>query len=335
MAIMGNIRDRMTLYFVFIVIAFVALFIYMVYMPGSSFHGELPPLEDADREMARRLESHVMTLCREPMGRNNHKGQSLDSARSYIAGQLQAAGYAVGFEEYISSGHTFANVIAELPGTARPGEIIIVGAHYDTIVGAPGADDNASGVAAVLELAALFSNKSFPRTIRFAAFVNEEPPYFMTSGMGSFISAKQSAEKKEKIVAMISLEMLGYFKDNPGSQHYLPPLNFFYPDQGNFIAFVGNLKSRSLVAESLRLFRKHAKFPSEGIAAPALLPGVSWSDHRSYWKHGYPAIMVTDTAFYRNPYYHSPQDTPDTLDYEKMVYIVNGIQNVLTEMLNQ
>jgi Zn-dependent M28 family amino/carboxypeptidase len=128
---------------------------------------------------------------------------------------------------------------------------------------------------------------------------------------------------------MFALETIGYYRDAPGSQHYPPPLNFFYPKQGNFIAFVGNLGSRALVTRSLRAFRQHARFPSEGIAAPAFIPGVDWSDHRSFWKQGYPAVMITDTAPYRYPWYHSSQDTPDKVDYGRMVYVVDGLVKML------
>ena len=152
--------------------------------------------------------------------------------------------------------------------------------------------------------------------------------------MGSEVYARDVARQGENIVAMFSLETIGYYRDDPGSQHYPPPLSFFYPNQGNFIAFVANLRSRALLIRSLRAFRQHARFPSEGIAAPAFIPGVAWSDHRSFWRQGYPAVMITDTALYRYPYYHSPQDTPDKVDYERMVHVVDGLAKML-EVLAQ
>ena len=323
----------MPLYLIFIVVLFVILFTYMIYMPGKSYDGELPVLEVADHDTAGRFASHVAVLCKNPAGRNYIEKQGLESARKYISDRLQASGYPVRFQEYSLAGDVFANVEVQLTGTIHPEQIILVGAHYDAVPGAPGANDNGTGIAALLELADRFSNKSYPRTLRFIAFVNEEPPNFMTGAMGSYVYAKSVAGRKENIVAMFSLETIGYFRDGPGTQHYPPPFNLFYPDTGNFIAFVGNLRSRSLVTRAIRLFREHATFPSEGIAAPAFIPGINWSDHWSFWQHGYPAIMITDTAPYRYPYYHTAADTPDKVDYEKMVYVVKGIESILEGFL--
>lgn len=306
---------------------------YMIYMPGKSWRGDLPALDDRGRELARILESHVVALCRGQEGRNYLRRKNLESARLYITGRLQDAGYDVENQEYEIAGDSFANVVAEQKGTSKAGEIVVIGAHYDSVAGSPGADDNASGVAALLELARMLRGQVYPRTVRFVAFVNEEPPHFLTSDMGSDVYASRAAENRENIIAMLSLEMLGYYSDDRGSQQYIPPLNFFYPDRGNFIAFVGNLGSRPLVAKALTGFRKHATFPSEGIAAPAMIPGVNWSDHQSFWKYGYSAIMVTDTAFYRNPHYHTARDRPETLDYEKMTYVVRGMQKVIEKLL--
>jgi len=323
--------QRMIVYLV-PVIGLILLFIYMVRMPGESYQAALPPLDEAGLAVARRLESHVRTLCAHPAGRNYIEKKGLALARDYIAGQLEASGYQVEFQQYRIDGEDYANIEVTRPGKVLPREIIVIGAHYDAVVGAPGANDNGSGVAALLELADRFRQAELPRTIRFVAFVNEEPPHFMTGTMGSDFYARQAAERQEKIVAMYSLETIGYFRDDDGSQHYPPPFNFFYPSQGNFIAFVGNLRSRGLVTRSIRAFRAHATFPSEGIAAPAFIPGVNWSDHWSFWKQGYPAVMVTDTALYRYPHYHSPQDTPDKVDYDKMVYVVRGLEQMLRDL---
>ena len=304
--------------FIYLIIVFlvVALFTYMIYMPGKSYEGELPVLDDVDHATAKRFEAHVTELCRNPAGRNFIEKNGLDAARKYIAGQFESSGYQVKFHEYQLNGDAVANIEVELTGTSHPKEIIIVGAHYDAVPGAPGANDNGSGVAAILELADRFKDKSFQHTIRFLAFVNEEPPNAMTGNMGSYVYAKKVAKDKENIIAMFSLETIGYFSDETGSQHYPPIFNLFYPKKGNFIAFVSNLSSRGLVTKSIRSFRAHSTFPSEGIAAPAFIPGISWSDHWSFWKHGYPAIMITDTAPYRYPAYHTSEDTPDKVDYE-------------------
>ncbi|MCH7695903.1 MAG: M20/M25/M40 family metallo-hydrolase [Proteobacteria bacterium] len=306
----------------------------MIYMPGKSYEGDLPAIDDADHATAKRLEAHVTELCRNPAGRNFIEKKALDAARKYIAWQFESSGYQVKFHEYQLNGDTVANIEVELTGTLNPKQIIIVGAHYDTVPGAPGANDNGSGVAAILELADRFKDKSFRHTVRFLAFVNEEPPNFMTGNMGSYVYAKKAAKDKENIIAMFSLETIGYFSDETGSQHYPPFFNLFYPKKGNFIAFVSNLSSRGLVTKSIRSFRAHSTFPSEGIAAPAFIPGISWSDHWSFWKHGYPAIMITDTAPYRYPAYHTSEDTPEKLDYEKMVYVIKGIEKMIQEFLH-
>jgi Zn-dependent M28 family amino/carboxypeptidase len=213
---------------------------------------------------------------------------------------------------------------------ATSGPIVLVGAHYDTVPGSPGADDNASGVAALIELAGLMGNEGLP--IRFVAFANEEMPYFLSEEMGSWMSARRSRARGETVRAMLSLEMLGYYRDEPRSQTYPPPLGLLYPDRANFIAFVGDLGARGLVRRAIGLFRKHAQFPSEGVAAPSFVPGVTWSDHWSFRRHGFPAVMVTDTAFNRYPHYHLPSDTPERLDYERLARVTLGLAGVLREL---
>ena len=325
-------ESKVSLYLT-LVLVLAVFFIYMIYMPGKSYEGELPAFDDADHAIAKRFEAHVTELCKNPAGRNFIEKKGLDAARKYIAGQFESSGYKVKFNEYQINGDVVANIEVELTGSSHPEKIIIVGAHYDAVPGAPGANDNGSGVAAILELADRFKDKSFPLTVRFVAFVNEEPPNSMTGNMGSFVYAKKAAKDKENIIAMFSLETIGYFSDEPGSQQYPPLFNLFYPKKGNFIAFVGNLSSRGLVSKSIRSFRAHSTFPSEGIVAPAFIPGISWSDHWSFWKHGYPAIMITDTAPYRYPAYHTSEDTPDKVDYEKMVYVVKGVEKMIQEFL--
>ena len=320
------------IFYLVLVVGLIALFIYMIRMPGDSYQAALPPLDEAGQALARKLESHVRRLCAHPAGRNYIEKKGMALARDYIAGQLESSGYQVGFQVYQIAGEDYANIEVTRLGKVYPDEIIVVGAHYDAVVGAPGANDNGSGVAVLLELADRLRNAESPRTVRFVAFVNEEPPHFMTGTMGSDYYARRAASRQENIVAMFSLETIGYFPDDAGSQHYPPPFSFFYPNQGNFIAFVGNLRSRGLVTRSIRAFRAHATFPSEGIAAPAFIPGINWSDHWSFWKQGYAAVMVTDTAPYRYPHYHSPQDTPDKVDYEKMVPVVHGLEKMLQDL---
>ncbi len=207
---------------------------------------------------------------------------------------------------------------------------IVVGAHYDTVPGSPGADDNASAVAVLIELAALMKDASPP--LRFVAFANEELPYSHGEEMGSFAYAKRARGRGERVRAMFSLEMLGYYSDAPGSQRYPPLMRWFYPDRADFIAFVGDLGARRLVKRAHALFRKHSSFPSESLAAPSFIRGIRASDHWSFRMHGYPAIMVTDTAYNRNPHYHRASDTPDTLDYERMARVTLGLAGMLREL---
>ena len=182
----------------------------------------------------------------------------------------------------------------------------------------------------MLALARRFAAKPLSKTLRFVAFVNEEPPYFLTEQMGSFVYANRRKVRGEQISAMISLETIGYFSDAAHSQTYpLFGLSAFYPTVGNFIGFVGNLPSRALLRHLLTLFRQHAKIPSEGAALPSFIPGVAWSDQWSFWQHGYRGIMVTDTAPFRYPHYHSATDTPDKLDYDRFALVVSGIEKMI------
>ena len=224
------------------------------------------------------------------------------------------------------------NIIAEIRGGTRANEIVVIGAHYDTVYDCPGADDNTSGVAALLELARLLKTSHPARTVRFVAFVNEEPPWFQTEDMGSLVYAVQAHKLKENIVAAVSLETIGMYSDVEGSQQYPQGFKSLFPSRGNFIAFIGDLSSHALVRDAVRSFRSAAQVPSEGSSVPALIPGVGWSDHWSFWQEGYPAIMVTDTAHFRNPNYHRPTDMPGTLDYERMARVVHGLVRVVTDL---
>ncbi len=163
-------------------------------------------------------------------------------------------------------------------------------------------------------------------------FVNEEPPYFQSAQMGSWVYAKACHDRDENVVAMISLETIGYYSDAPNSQHYPFPFGLLYPSTADFIAFVGNTASRALVRETVASFRRHAQFPSEGAAVPGWITGVGWSDHWAFWQEGYPALMVTDTAPFRYPHYHDSTDTPDKLDYERFARVVDGLAGVVGDL---
>jgi len=317
--------------FWFLLAAATAVFLwYMVWTPGASHRGALPPLADADRDVAERLRRHVVAIASRE--HNLDHPEALESAAREIEAQLTGLRYVPAAQRFPVHGREARNIEIEISGVSVPGDIVLVGAHYDSVWGAPGANDNGSGVAALLELARRLRDAKPERTLRLVWFVNEEPPYFQGPDMGSRWYAKRSLEKNERIVAMVSLETLGWYSEKPGSQRYPFPLGLFYPSQGNFVAFVSNLGSRALMHEALAAFRRHAAFPSEGVAAPALVPGVEWSDHGSFWEQGYPAIMITDTALYRYPYYHEAGDTPDKVDYEQLARVVQGLHGMTLEL---
>jgi hypothetical protein len=291
-------------------------------MPGSSYSISLHPLAKYEQEVCRNLKQQISMLAEKIGERNIWKYGKLKASAHYIEKVVTELGYEVKKQEYRVEDVHVENLEWELIGIQHPEEIILVGAHYDSVLGSPGANDNASGVAAVLEIARLLKTERLSRTVRFVTFVNEEPPFFQTDKMGSRVYASRSRQRGEKIVAMLSLETIGYYCNEKGSQKYPFPFSLFYPETGNFIGFVGNVSSRSLVREAIEIFRSNTAFPSEGIAVPGWFPGIGWSDHWSFWAEGYPAIMITDTALFRYQYYHSQQDVPDRIDYERTARVV-------------
>jgi Zn-dependent M28 family amino/carboxypeptidase len=305
---------------------------FMTGMPGRSWSGPPPPLTGEERLTQENLERHVAALAGRIGERNVWRPGALAAAATYIRETLEAAGYAVGVQPFASRGLTVANLEAVLPGHGKAEEILVVGAHYDSVPGSPGANDNASGVAALLELARLMAGATLPRSVRFVAFVNEEAPFFYGDEMGSTVYAARARAQGERIEAMLSLETIGYYTNEPSSQRYPFPFGLFYPDTGNFIGFVGNLSSRGLVRRALGAFRAATAFPSEGVAAPGWMKGVHWSDHWSFWQAGYPALMVTDTALYRYPHYHAAGDTPQRLDYAGLARVTGGLVAVIAAL---
>ena len=306
-------------------------------MPGRSFHGPLPEMTEDETELRGRLESHVRALAGDIGERNVFTPDALARAEEYIRRAFDGSGYQVAEQTYdmpLEPSLTVCNMEVEISGTAAPGDIVVIGAHYDTVPGCAGANDNTTGMAAVLELARLLSARTMDRTVRLVAFVNEEPPFFRTDLMGSRVYARRCRERDENVVAMLSLETIGFYADEPGSQKYPFPFTHFYPDTGNFIGFVGNLGSGSLTRRAIRAFRESTEFPSEGIAAPGWIPGIGWSDHWSFWREGYPGVMITDTAPFRYPHYHTPQDTPDRIDYDRFTRVVTGVARVVEVLAN-
>jgi len=263
-----------------------------------------------------------------------HPG-SLQAADAYISNRLEEQGFTVVEIPYFVRGVKVNNLEAILKGTDDRFGQIVLGAHYDSEAGTVGANDNATGVAAVLEIARLMHKAKPRRTVRFVLFANEEPPYFQTDSMGSRIYAHRLRQEGIPISAMIALETIGFYSDQPGSQKYPPVLNMFYPSKGNFIALVGNTDSHQLVRESIRTFRGSTKFPSEGIAAPGNWLGIGWSDQWSFWQEGYPGVMVTDTALFRYPYYHTTNDSADKVNFDKTARVVEGIHAVVEKLATE
>jgi len=285
-------------------------------------------------ERSSRLKNHVETLAVLIGERSVFKPMKLAEAESYILSEWRNLGYAPEKQTYLLRTTEVSNLIVEKVGTSKAHEIVVIGAHYDSVAGSPGADDNASGVAALLEISRLLREKNFSRTLRFVAFVNEEPPFFETEESGSRVYAKEVFSRKEKIKGMLSLESLGYYSDVENSQQYPPLFNLVYPNKGNFIGVVGNLRSRRWVDLLTSLFRKYSDVPSECVKFFSWLPGISWSDHEAFWKYGFPAAMITDTAPYRYPYYHSEYDLPERIHYQKLESVVFGLSKALEEVLN-
>ena len=301
-------------------------------MPGRSHHGPLPPLTAQERAVQENLQRHVEALAGAIGERNVWRHDALERAANYIEDALRGLGDQVVAQPFQAEGKPVRNLEVERRGSSDPDQVVVVGAHYDSVIGSPGANDNGSGAAALIEIGRLLKGYDLARTLRLVAFVNEEPPFSYGELMGSRVYAERARQRNERIVAMLSLETIGYYSDAEGSQHYPPPFQLFYPERGNFIGFVTNLGSRRLVRQAIGSFRRHTRFPSEGVAAPGWVTGVGWSDHWSFWQQGYPAIMVTDTALFRYPYYHSAQDTPDKVDYERTARVVAGLARVVADL---
>lgn len=310
-------------------------FLWMTQMPIRSYAGALPPLTSEESEVRDLLLAEVSYLSVTIGDRSLPHPQSLQAAKDYLISNLREQGYAVVERPYSVNGEKVSNLEVILPGTNGALGQVIVGAHYDSVAGTVAANDNGTGVAAVLEIARLMRQVKFRRTVRLVLFVNEEPPYFQTAKMGSRVYAHQLRQEGVPISAMLSLETIGYYSDEPGSQKYPPVLNLFYPSKGNFITFVGNTESRRLVRESIRDFRESTRFPSEGIAAPDHWPGIGWSDQWSFWQEGYPGVMVTDTAPFRYPYYHTTNDTIDKINFDRTARVVEGIRKVVEQLANK
>jgi hypothetical protein len=298
-------------------------------MPGYSFTGPLPPPTPEENRLAENLRRHVHVLSVDIGRRHVGEYPHLVRAAAYLESTLTDMGYPVTSQRWLVGKKEVRNLEVTLRGTAHPDDLILMGAHYDSARESPAADDNGSGVAALLELARSLKGHPAPRTLRLVFFVNEEPPFFAGPGMGSWQYAQAARARNDHIRAMIALDSIGRFCDEPNSQHYPAPLAKHYPSTGNFIAFVSRSEDVDLVRSSLAAFRNAVPFPSEGAALPAMFPGVWYSDHWSFWQFRYPAIFVTDTAFNRYKEYHTPNDTIDHVDFLRLARVTRGLRAVL------
>jgi len=312
-----------------------ALLIFFLAVFFSTFGWRLWVLTPAKKSpvnnrLANQLKEHVYNLSFEIGERSMFNYENLDKAAGYIESKFSAYGYDVELQHYRPLDKEARNIIAVKKGsldTADTGGVIIVAAHYDSCFN-PGADDNASGVAVLLELAKFLADKKVKNDIRFIAFVNEEPPFFKTERMGSRVYVKGMKRSKENVKAALILESVGYFSDKYFSQKYPPGLGMFYPNRADFIGVIGNFSSRALARKVTSGIAAFTDFGVECFIGFAAIPGVDFSDNWAFWKEGYPAVMVTDTAFYRNSNYHKSSDTYEKLNYERMAQIVEGISAV-------
>ena len=306
---------------------------YVTTVPGEAHAGALPPLTTEETALSTSLKRHIASIAARE--HNIAHYDELEKVARYIEATLESFGYIVGRQEFTADGRKVRNIDLTIePSAGKPDpQVVVVGAHYDSARGTPGANDNATGVAAVLELARLLRDLrgTAGKRIRLVLFVNEEPPYFMTDAMGSLQYARALAARNERVVAMYSLETIGFYSSQPGSQRYPAPFNLLYADRADFVAFVGMLGSRPLLQETVRSFRSHTSFPSIGGVAPSAIPGIAWSDHWAFAQYGFQAVMITDTALFRYPHYHLPSDTPDKIDTEKLARVVKGIERVIRD----
>jgi hypothetical protein len=310
----------------------VAALLWLTAVPGTPYAGPLAPLTPGETQLATRLRGHVTAIASVP--HNVEHPIELERAARHIEGALASMGYAVRRQTFSAGGERVRNIEVVIEPAARDAKTLVIGAHYDSAFDAPGANDNGSGTAAVIELARSLADlrgKAALR-LRLVLFVNEEPPWFQTPLMGSVVYAAHLKRSGEPVLGMISLETIGYYSDAPHSQHYPWPLGMLYPETGNFVAFVGTTDARGFVRRTVGSFRDVAHFPSVGGAAPGFIQGVDWSDHWAFSGEGIPALMVTDTAPFRYPHYHSLADTPDKIDYDRLARLVSGLDRTIRMM---
>ena len=312
------------------------IFIIFIVISLIIFQSTQPFVASADKVAhvsidSERLKQHVVRLSKEFYPRDEGHPDNLEKVADYLQNEFAQTSARIERQTYQVNNFDYHNVIASFG--PEKGERIIVGAHYDTAGALPGADDNASGVAALIELAHLLNKTTLPRRVDLVAYTLEEPPYFRSEYMGSAKHVKMLLKQNVQVRMMMALEMIGYFSDEPGSQYYpLPFMSWYYPTKGNYIAVVGKFFKGSDVRQIKQTMQGASDLPVYSINAPGLLPGVDLSDHYNFWKSGYNAVMITDTAFYRNREYHSPFDTEDRLDYTRMGKVVQGVYAAILQL---
>ena len=325
-------RRRIIKFMLLVVLIFVLLLIVLWFWATQPMFSRATPNPERIVD-AVRLETHVRKLV-ELGPRDEGHIENLDRVAAYIKNEFLQTTTLVLEQPYRVEGKSYRNVIAQFgPESA---ERIVVGAHYDTAGPLPGADDNASGVAGLIELARLLGRQPPPLRVELVAFTLEEPPYFGTTGMGSSVHAESLRQQNVRVRAMFSLEMIGYFSDAPNSQQFpIEALRVVYPSTGNFISVVGRLGDWSLVRRTKAAMRNAAPLPVYSINAPRLVTGVDFSDQLNYWRLGYSAVMITDSAFYRNRNYHTAEDTAEKLDYKRMAMVVEGVYAAVVDLARQ
>lgn len=316
-------------------VALTGLLGYALVWPLQPYRSRLPALSDDEADLSRRLQGHVTAIASSPHNIDHYP--ALEAAACYIERQLTEMGYEPTLQAYDTAGWPVRNIAitieppgGEVPPPALRPPTYLIGAHYDSPGNSPGANDNATGVAALIEIArALARHPPHICRLHVVFFVNEEAPWGKTERMGSLVHARSLVAVGERLDGMIALETLGYFSDDPGTQKFPFPFGLVYPDVGNFVAFVGLPRARSLVRRALRAFRAETRFPSIGGIAPGFVEGIDLSDHWAYDKCGFPAMMITDTAPFRNPHYHTTGDLPHTVDYDSLARITLGLVRML------
>lgn len=314
----------------------VAGYWYMIKCEGTWDGERLEEEEEAFdlSKMKEEMEGDVAYL--QSLGPRNSMGeaqyQQLRICEGWVKTKWESQGYRVSVHSFVVDGREYANLEIELPGTTSPSEIIIVSAQYDTLPDSPGANNNGSGMAVLFQLSALLRHHAPDKTLRLVAFVNEEDPFFGTEKMGSYRYAMRSHERGEDIEFMLSLDALGIYKEEPGTQTLPFPFSLFYPDEGNFLAFIGNLPSRKHVILATRGFRKGSAFPIRAGVVPEWVEGAGWSDHLSFWEFGYPGIQVTDTGAFRAASHTTSEDTMEKLNFDALSRIVVGMYAAINEL---